>query len=495
MLYLQEFLLQKINQCNYVCIFEQKKCSYNFQNVMKETSFFKKSLIVITLVIVNASLSIAVAKTSGTSISIISPPSLALSVYKSAVPTFTMTEITAPDLSTNIGSSDNLTINVSGMNLSGNVTMAISGPNTDQFTLSQLAVTQTGGTISNTAIRLTYSPTTTGTHSATLTFSSAGGTDVTRPLNGTSGLDNPVATAATDISGSGFKANWNEVPGATEYLIDLYSPSSNNYTQNIEGFNSGTIAPSNWTFTAISGLYTSTGSYGASSPSLRFDATGDAVTTPLSANAATEMSFWLKGQTATGSSLLVEGYNGSSWVQIDTIITPSSTAKTYKYNSTSTHPLPVNIIQFRYTYNKVTSNIAFDDVSITYPGPTTTSISGSPFTVAGSTNMVFTGLQASTDYYYSVIAKNLTISTPNSNAVHVSTITTNLANVHKKLNITATNGTLKLTGTAGETIDIYNATGQKILTRRIVEGPNSIPVSAHGVLLIKVGNRMAKVII
>jgi hypothetical protein len=50
--------------------------------------------------------------------------------------------------------------------------------------------------------------------------------------------------------------------------------------------------------------YTSTGNYGAASPSMKFDATGDQIMTPsLGTSVATQMSFWIKSQSAVGSFL------------------------------------------------------------------------------------------------------------------------------------------------------------------------------------------------
>ncbi|HEY6914488.1 MAG TPA: hypothetical protein VI413_07420 [Paludibacter sp.] len=412
-------------------------------------------------------------------------------------PTFTITETTIPDFSANLGNSDNQTVNLSGVNLSENISMTISGANANEFALSQSAIFQTDSIAPNTTITVSYSPTTTGIHKATLICSSAGATNLTIPLIGTSGLDNPIASPATNISKSGFRANWNTVPGSTEYLLAVHFTPDNPFEQISEGFTSGTNPPFRWTFTGIAATYTNSGIYGAASPSLRFDATGDAVTTPVLPSAATEMKFWLKGLSAAGSSLLVEGYDGSSWIQIDNIITPSSTAKTYLYNATSTPKLPYGMIQFRYTYTKVSNNIALDDVSFTYRGASTLPIEGSPFTVNGATNMEFTGLHEATNYYYSVTAKNATAATAVSNEIHVSTLAiyTDIEKTHTTSDITAANGIIKLTALQSETVEVYNAIGQKLLRQHATKGLNEISLTARGLLIVKAGNRTAKIIL
>jgi len=157
-----------------------------------------------------------------------------------------------------------------------------------------------------------------------------------------------------------------------------------------EGFNGGTTAPSGWTFASIGSTYTSAGNFGASSPALSLDGTGDRVTTiALSGNVATSLSFWIKGQgTDATSSLLVEGFDGVSWVTIDNIAPLPTTGTTKTYNSGTTPALPSNLIQFRFTYTKSAGNLAFDDVVVNC-GPScsapTTTITATTQTVCAGT--------------------------------------------------------------------------------------------------------------
>jgi len=114
-------------------------------------------------------------------------------------PTITVTEVLEPlpTMSTSAGNTTTQTINVSGVNLTdvNGIGMAITGTNAGLFTLSTNNVPQTGGTAANTVVTITYSPIAEGSHSATLTLTSAGAANVTRTLNGTAspatGLNNP----------------------------------------------------------------------------------------------------------------------------------------------------------------------------------------------------------------------------------------------------------------------------------------------------------------
>ena len=66
---------------------------------------------------------------------------------------------------------------------------------------------------------------------------------------------------------------------------------------------------------------------------------------------------------------------------------------------------------------------------------------------------------------------------------------------YTNLEVSASNGTVSFTSEAGTSIEIYNTVGQKLLQKQAVSGLNTVPVSTKGVLFVKVGNRIAKVIL
>ncbi|MBR5436098.1 MAG: hypothetical protein IK120_04465, partial [Muribaculaceae bacterium] len=71
-------------------------------------------------------------------------------------------------------------VTFTGANLTGNISLALSGANASQFSLSASSLGTSGGSVT-----VTYSPTAAGSHSATLTASSSGAPSVTVALNGT----------------------------------------------------------------------------------------------------------------------------------------------------------------------------------------------------------------------------------------------------------------------------------------------------------------------
>jgi alpha-tubulin suppressor-like RCC1 family protein len=154
----------------------------------------------------------------------------------------------------------------------------------------------------------------------------------------------------------------------TKDTIATYTKITNTTSSLTEGFSAGTTAPTGWTYTQISGTYTSAGNFGASSPSLRFAATNDQIITPTLTAPATQLSFWIKSQGASGSWLSVLGYNGTNWVNITNITSFPTNGTTIVYNATSTPALPADLTRFRFVYTKTTGNIAFDDLAVNYNG-------------------------------------------------------------------------------------------------------------------------------
>jgi len=77
----------------------------------------------------------------------------------------------------------------------------------------------------------------------------------------------------------------------------------------------------------------------------------------------------------------------------------------------------------------------------------------------------------------------------------ISSVVTDLNPSKLSLLISAENGKILFNASAGETVDIFNSTGQTLVRKQAADGLNTIPVASHGFLLVKVGSRIAKVIL
>ena len=109
----------------------------------------------------------------------------ALYIYKKVSgPTLSST-VTSLDLVTSeVGSSDSKSFNITGANLTSSATITISGKDANMFSATPSVIEATDGTISSKEVLVSYNPSTTGTHSAVLTISSSDATPVAVDLNG-----------------------------------------------------------------------------------------------------------------------------------------------------------------------------------------------------------------------------------------------------------------------------------------------------------------------
>lgn len=125
-----------------------------------------------------------------------------------------------------------------------------------------------------------------------------------------------------------------------------------------EPFNDGNNPPPGWYFKGI-GEYSGAGYYGRAPPALKFE-TNDWLETPFF-GPATNVSFWVKGASAGPTSYLkIEQSNAtpSEWTLVTNLYNlPSS-------GTTKMIPLSTNVARLRFSYMKVTGNLALDDMLI-----------------------------------------------------------------------------------------------------------------------------------
>ncbi|NBL64425.1 T9SS sorting signal type C domain-containing protein [Flavobacterium sp. NST-5] len=130
--------------------------------------------------------------------------------------------------STNISSvSVAQTITVNGANLTGNIT--VNAPANFQVSLngtdwSNEVILTNSGEITDQTVSVRFAPVVAGNLSGDISFSGGGLTSpVTVAVEGVVVIPAPVAQNATNITTNSFTANWNAVPGAESYIIDVYS--------------------------------------------------------------------------------------------------------------------------------------------------------------------------------------------------------------------------------------------------------------------------------
>ena len=62
------------------------------------------------------------------------------------------------------------------------------------------------------------------------------------------------------------------------------------------------------------------------------------------------------------------------------------------------------------------------------------------------------------------------------------------------MNLRAVNGNIVLNAEAGQLVEVYNSIGQKVGSRLTSEGVNTIPARVKGVVFVKIGSEVSKLI-
>ncbi len=130
-----------------------------------------------------------------------------------------------------------------------------------------------------------------------------------------------------------------------------------------QGFDNGTNLSDEWEI-KVGGTYTSALNCGKSIPSIKFTASNQYIITPFF-RSATDLSFWIKGNSVDSISYLVISWNDSTnWHFLDTLRPIPNVATIVKYEIPTSE-----ICQLKFEYFKSAGNVAFDDLIISKPTP------------------------------------------------------------------------------------------------------------------------------
>ena len=235
---------------------------------------------------------------------------------------------------------------------------------------------------------LYFIPSTPGTFTFTFTASnSVGSATATLTVTASAAPVTVPTLLVGDETATTAYATWDACTGVSSYTLQLASDD-----QFTTGGSGGAVLEADfsdttgWTLSGT-GTYTGSGYYGAGSPSIKFDTTGDYAISP-DFGAGTKLSFWGFGNNGDGSTFAISGLVNGSWQDIETV-TIAKGGATYEVN------LPSGTSQVRFDFTK-SVNCALDDVVVTVAGGDGSLIA--KYTVA-DTEYTFTGLAPDTTYY------------------------------------------------------------------------------------------------
>ena len=374
---------------------------------------------------------------------------------------------------------DTASVYIQGVNLTGDLTLALSGTNASYFSLPTNTITKDAAQAGYKLI-VNYTAQAIGTQTALLTITGGGITSTSVTLTATA-TDGFIALPASNISSSGFTANWTSSSSATGYLLDVYSLTGNSSATSktllSEDFLS--VLPSTWTSTPYFDNST------ASNIKLGSGKQAGSITTPpldLSTNASTLTVNAKQWGTDAAAYLTVK-------VNSDSITTFLTTAD-YQYfavnipvkTSTSTISLSVLSGSGHRVYvdyvEVITQGIPLVPVSVV----------GFPVLTGNVLNYTVNNLQSDSIYYYTVTPQgnSTTISDP----VKVKTISINNAikesptsDIYWHL---TSNGIQLGNLSAGSNIRVFDMMGKHVTSNVVSSSESNIVLQQRGIYFLQV---------
>ena len=240
---------------------------------------------------------------------------------------------------------------------------------------------------------LTFIPSSAGTYTFTFTATNSEGSAVAT-LTITAAVTVPTLTIG-DITATTADATWTACDDVTEYTIQLASDEQFSTGGSTTNLSEDFFYPYGWDFFGT-GKYTDAKYCGSSSPSIKFDSTGDYAISP-DFGSGTKLQFWAYGNGGSGSTFTISRLVNGSWTEIETV-TIAQGAGTYEVN------LPSGTSQVLFVFTRKV-NCALDDVVVYGASSGGGSLIGE-YTVTDGTSYTFTGLSPETTYYARVKGKS-----------------------------------------------------------------------------------------
>ncbi len=315
-------------------------------------------------------------------------------------------------------------INIKGINLTEDIKATLSGTNSTQFNISPTSISQTGGT-ANDIITITYTPTSNvANHTALLTLSSQGATDVVVHLTGETKQSTGTFVKITNT-------NLEELISGEKYII--YDVKAGNEE------NSGAL--NNTLTNGTMGL------------------TKVIFNNEKIENPPHSIIWTITGNTSTGYTLYSEEIGQYCELK-------ENKSKGFSLNTNSTHTYEITMP----TSGKVHIKTKYAEA-----------------------NNREIGISGSSDFRAYTTSQTLSLYKKED-----SNTQTNYLFPHTRdssIHIWITNNQINFKAKSRELIEVYTITGQKLIHTLAKEGINSINTNAKGVLIIKVGNKVSKVIL
>lgn len=310
-------------------------------------------------------------------------------------------------------------------------------------------------------------------------------------------LITPIVDEASDVNANWFYANWQEVEGATDYIINVYSKvregnpqvETCDFSDGVSGMGKGWISTSKQTFANAS--YS-----GKAAPSLRMSKAGDYIQTPSFTDDICDLSFWHRGSnTSETNTITVKGYVAGSWIDIAKVNVKNAAGGVV----TAISAIPEGTRSIRIYYNEETDkgSLAIDDIIVRWGRPLVPRTLGNfaDFSVGNTTSYKVEGTTKETTYYYTVKAFNGEIFSRLSGEKSVTTNVTNTGIndiAFGKLSVSGQN--VKVEDTPGTHVQVCDVAGRIVAEGKVgADGTFAVTIPARGIYVVKIGNKASKI--
>ena len=366
----------------------------------------------------------------------------------STIPIITVTEASIPGMKAYVGASDAETVTVTGVKLTGNISVSIINDVDNQFNDPSVStISRSGDNTASASVTVTYKPSITGAHTATLKVESAGAVAVTRTLSGSASIPGVVPNVIiTEVYGGGgnsgatYRNDFIELYNTTESSIDMGGWSVQYYTA------AGNIPSTNM------------------------------AEMPAGKSIGPNKYFLIQANAGSGGTADLPTPDAICNINL------SATAGKIILYTTTTAQAISDIVS-------ITRNANFKDY---VAFGTATPIWGTDLGAASNTKSASRKMLDGVYLYTPNLGLDFEIVAPEPQNSGITTLI-NARATH--LDILAMNGQIVFTSPAGMSVEVYNAMGQKLLSRLTVDGLNSMPVAARGVVFVRLGDRVTKVIL
>ena len=368
------------------------------------------------------------------------------------------------------------TLQLKAVNLTGDLTLAVSGTDAAEFSVPA-TITKADAEAGYT-LTIQYSAKTTGAKTAQLTISGGGISNTVVSLKATCS-DEFLALPATNITHSGFTANWTQSAYAEGYTLDVFSLQSNGATQPktvlTEEFASG--LPSTWTKEGYADNTSLTGSMRLASGSSMGKLTTPAMDLSSSGNSITVRAKQYSNDTGAQLTALLDGQPLTVW----------STAVDFK---DYTFDFPAATATSTISLSAASgSRVYVDNVVVKTQGAvqSAVSVSGFPKLTGNVLSYEVSGLQSDSTYYYTITPVGNNVAVSDKISVHTTqpNAIVDLQDIRIDYRVIA--GGVLLSGLpAGSSVSLLDLTGKRLKTLESKESDVLLPLQNRGIYLLQV---------